>query len=98
MSISISIENRSHSTVRAIQSGELAHLGEFVMRLPSTYLMRGIDPWDDTVFNLTQMKIIREEIVLLKSREPDSILMLDVIGDAISEAIGIGGYIRFEGD
>jgi hypothetical protein len=69
------------------------------MKLPENFLMRGIDPWDDTVFNLVQMKLLLREIASLSmTSAPPERELLTLLADTITEAIQSGGYVRFEGD
>jgi hypothetical protein len=98
MPLSIKIEDRSHRVIRTLSSDELIKLADFSMSLPSSFLIRGIDPWDDTVFNLLQMKLLRNEIAQLRTDMPNARGMLDFIDNAVSEAMAGGGYIRFAGD
>jgi hypothetical protein len=76
----------------------LLNLADFAMGLPESCLMRGIDPWDDTVFNLLQMRLLREEIAQLRTDMPNARGLLGFIDNAVSEAMAGGGYIRFAGD
>jgi hypothetical protein len=98
MAISLRIEDRAHQTARLVDTPDVEGLGQLVLRIPEGFLMRGIDPWDHTMFNLVQLRFLVREISELEAKMPDQAEIFQIVRAAAEEAISLGGYLSFCGD
>jgi hypothetical protein len=91
------VQNQNQGQIRFIADG-LEDLAKFATQLHSRYLLRGIHPYGDTIFNMIQLRFLLAEIEQLEEESPDHLELLQIIKLAANEAIYARGYLRFSGD
>jgi hypothetical protein len=97
MPISVAVQNQNREPIRLAGHG-LEELVRFTRQWPASFLLRGVHPYGDTIFNTIQLRFLLEEIGRLEQEFPDNSEMLEIIREAASEAIFMRGYLEFSGD
>jgi hypothetical protein len=98
MALAIKIQDQNHRDLGAFGDDPAETLAHLCAKAPREYLLRGIHPHADTMFNPYQLGIIIEEIDATNVEQPAERRALERLREAADMAIRKRGYLYFVGD